>query len=192
MKIILGIPTANRAEAAALYWEAFGQKLGFVLGPKHRALQFITSVLRTDHGICAVDDDGHLLGVVGFKTSKGALVNGSFKDLQSAYGWVGATIRLAMLASLERDIENARFVMDGLFVAPAARNQGVGTALLDAISAEARRRGYAQVRLDVIDSNPRARALYLKEGFKELGTSKLGVLRFAFNFRAATTMVRDV
>ena len=173
MKIILGIPTANRAEAAALYWEAFGQKLGFVLGPKHRALQFITSVLRTDHGICAVDDDGHLLGVVGFKTSKGALVNGSFKDLQSAYGWVGATIRLAMLASLER-------------------NQGVGTALLDAISAEARRRGYAQVRLDVIDSNPRARALYLKEGFKELGTSKLGVLRFAFNFRAATTMVRDV
>jgi len=79
-----------------------------------------------------------------------------------------------------------------LFVAPAARNQGVGTALLDAISAEARRRGYAQVRLDVIDSNPRARALYLKEGFKELGTSKLGVLRFAFNFRAATTMVRDV
>jgi len=192
MKIILGIPTANRAEAAALYWEAFGEKLGFVLGPKHRALKFITSVLRADHGICAVDDDGHLLGVVGFKTSKGALVNGSFKDLQSAYGWVGATIRLAMLASLERDIENARFVMDGLFVAPAARNQGVGTALLDAISAEARRRGYAQVRLDVIDSNPRARALYLKEGFKELGTSKLGVLRFAFNFRAATTMVRDV
>jgi ribosomal protein S18 acetylase RimI-like enzyme len=192
MKIILGIPTANRAEAAALYWEAFGEKLGLVLGPKHRALKFIASVLRADHGICAIDGDGHLLGVVGFKTSKGALVNGSFKDLRNAYGWVGAAARLTMLASLEREIENARFVMDGLFVAPDARNLGVGTALLGAISAEARRRGYAQVRLDVIDSNTRAKALYLKEGFKELGTTKLGLLQFAFNFRAATTMVRDV
>ncbi|MFT6944766.1 MAG: hypothetical protein ACJAUW_001343, partial [Yoonia sp.] len=40
--------------------------------------------------------------------------------------------------------------------------------------------------------NPRAKALYLKEGFKELRTTKLGLLRFAFNFHAATTMVRDV
>jgi ribosomal protein S18 acetylase RimI-like enzyme len=192
MKINLGIPVANRAEAAALYWDAFGEKLGLVLGPKHHALKFITSVLRADHGICAIDDAGYLLGVVGFKTSNGALVNGSFKDLRNAYGWVGAAVRFALLASLEHEIENARFVMDGLFVAPDARNQGVGTALLVAISAEAKRRGYAQVRLDVIDTNPRAKALYLKEGFKELRTTKLGLLRFAFNFHAATTMVRDV
>ena len=141
MKITTGIPEANRAEVAALYWEAFGEKLGFVLGPKYRALIFITSVLRSDHGICAHDERGRLLGVAGFKTSQGALVGGDFKDLRRVYGWVGATIRILLLAVLERDVENERFLMDGIFVAPEARGQGVGTALLDAICEEARVRG---------------------------------------------------
>ena len=192
MKITTGIPEANRAEVAALYWEAFGEKLGFVLGPKYRALIFITSVLRSDHGICAHDERGRLLGVAGFKTSQGALVGGDFKDLRRVYGWVGATIRILLLAVLERDVENERFLMDGIFVAPEARGQGVGTALIDAICEEARVRGYRQVRLDVIDTNPRARALYLHEGFEETGTHHLGLLRHIFGLSASTTMVRDV
>ena len=192
MRITTGIPEANRPEAAALYWEAFGEKLGFVLGPKYRALIFINSVLRADHGISAHDDNGRLLGVAGFKTVHGALVGGDFTDLRRVYGWVGASIRILLLAALERDTENERFLMDGIFVAPEARGQGVGTALLDAVCEEAKRRGYRQVRLDVIDTNPRARALYLHEGFKEETTHHLGLLRHAFGFSASTTMVRDV
>jgi ribosomal protein S18 acetylase RimI-like enzyme len=192
MKITVGIPQANRAEAAALYWEAFGEKLGFTLGPKYRALTFITSVLRGDHGICAHDEHGRLIGVAGFKTAHGALVGGEFTDLRRVYGWVGASIRCLLLAALERDTENERFLMDGIFVAAEARGRGVGTALLDAVCAEAKQRGYRQVRLDVIDTNPRARALYLHEGFEEVATHKLGFLRHAFGFSAATTMVRNV
>lgn len=192
MKIVVGIPRANRAEAASLYWEAFGKKLGFVLGPKDRALEYITAVLRSDHGICAFDDDGRLLGVVGFKTRFGALVGGGFQDMRRTYGWTGATLRSAMLAALERDIENDRFLMDGLFVAREARGKGVGTALLDAISQEAKNRGYAQIRLDVVDTNPRAKALYLQRGFVELKTQRIGLLRHVFGFSAATTMVRNV
>ena len=192
MKITVGIPRGNRDEVAALYWEAFGEKLGFVLGPKYRALSFITSVLRADHGICAHDDNGRLLGVAGFKTSYGALVGGSFRDMRKIYGWIGAAIRVALLETLERDVENERFLMDGLFVAPEARGQGVGTALLDAISDEARRRGYREVRLDVINTNPRAKALYLQEGFRELKVQKIGILRHIFGFSASTAMVRDI
>jgi ribosomal protein S18 acetylase RimI-like enzyme len=191
VKITVGIPAAHKAEVAALYWEAFGKKLGFVMGPRDRALSFITAVLRADHGICAQDDAGRLLGVVGFKTAKGALVGGGFEDLRKVYGWVGASIRTAALAALEQDTENQRFLMDGLFVAPAARNKGVGTALLDAICAEAATRGYAQVRLDVIDTNPRAKALYRKQGFKEVKTTGIGPLRYVFGFNSSTTMVRD-
>ena len=192
MKIVVGIPHKNRDEAAALYWEAFGEKLGFVLGPKYRALMFITSVLRSDHGICAYHENGRLLGIAGFKTVHGALVSGNFTDLRRVYGWVGASIRIMLLAALERDTENERFLMDGLFVAHEARGQGVGTALLDAISDEAKRRGYTQVRLDVDDTNPRAKALYLHEGFVEMKTQKMGLLRHIFGFSASTTMVRDV
>lgn len=192
MKITIGIPEHNREEAAVLYWEAFGEKLGFVMGPKYQALMFVRSVLRPDHGICAHGEDGRLLGIAGFKTVNGALVGGEFHDLRRVYGWVSAAIRITLLAALERDTENERFLMDGLFVAPEARGLGVGTALLDAIADEAKRRGYDQVRLDVVDTNPRAKALYRHVGFKEVRTVKTGMLRYVFGFRAATTMVRDV
>jgi len=192
VKIVVGIPRENRDEAAALYWEAFGEKLYFVLGPKYRALAFVKAVLRHDHGICALDDQGRLLGVAGYKTTQGAMVGGAFHDLRRVYGWVGAGVRILLLAALERDTENDRFLMDGLFVAPEARGQGVGTALLDAVADEARRRGYTEVRLDVVDTNPRAKALYQQQGFKEIKTDKIGVLRFLFGFRSATTMVKQV
>ncbi len=192
MKITVGIPQKDREEAAALYWEAFGEKLGFTMGPKYLALMFVRSVLRPDHGICAHDDDGKLLGIAGFKTSVGALVGGNFTDLRKTYGWTSAAIRACLLSLLERDVENERFLMDGLFVAPEARGLGVGTALLDAIFEEAKRRGYTQVRLDVVDTNPRAKALYRDVGFKEVNTVKIGLLKHIFGFSASTTMVRDV
>ena len=41
MKIVLGVPADMRDQAAALYWEAFGEKLGRVMGPAPRATRFI-------------------------------------------------------------------------------------------------------------------------------------------------------
>jgi len=189
VKIHPTIPAAYCNDAAALYWEAFGAKLGLTLGPKDRALRFITSVLARDHGICAVDDAGALLGVVGFKTVSGALVGGNFQDMRKVYGMLGATWRTAVLATLERDVENECFLMDGLFVAEQARGQGVGTALLDAICAEARKRGYNAVRLDVIDTNTRARSLYDRYGFEVRKTHSIGWLRYIFGFKNVTAMV---
>jgi len=192
MRIVAGFPAADRAKVAALYWGAFGGKLGVVMGPEEMGIAFIDRVLDPSHAISAMDDDGTLLGVAGFKTLKGALVGGDFSDLRAVFGTFGASWRALLISVLERDTENARFLMDGIFVTPDARGRGVGTALLDAICAEARARQYAEVRLDVIDSNPRARALYERTGFVAKGTMQLGPLRHVFGFRSATTMVRAV
>ena len=54
------------------------------------------------------------------------------------------------------------------------------------------RRGYGWVRLDVIDSNWRARALYERQGFLATRTESLGLLRLLFGFSASTTMVRPL
>jgi ribosomal protein S18 acetylase RimI-like enzyme len=185
-----GFDDSERAQVAQMYWVAFGQKLGRVMGPKTRAIAFIKDVLDPTHALCARDTDGTLLGVVGFKTFASALVGSTWRDLARHYGWVGSTWRIGFLALLDRDTENARFLMDGIFVSDGARSQGVGTALLNAICAEAKFRGYREVRLDVIDSNPRARALYDREGFVAGGTHKLGPLKLIFGFDSATTMVR--
>jgi ribosomal protein S18 acetylase RimI-like enzyme len=192
MRLTHGFSRADRSAIAALYWEAFGQKLGRALGPRDRALRFIEEVLSPDHAVCAWDEDGHLLGVAGFKTHQGSLVGGGYGDMAAVYGYWGALWRLMLLALLSRDTENARFLMDGLFVAPEARGRGVGTRLLDAIAEEARARGYCEVRLDVVEENTRARALYERLGYRAVARHSTGILRFVFHFRAATTMVLRV
>lgn len=192
MRIAQGFHDADRAAIAALYWEAFGAKLGRALGPRPRALRFIESVLSPDHAVCAWGEDGRLLGVAGFKTREGSLVGGDFRDMARVYGRWGAIWRLGLLALLSRDTENARFLMDGLAVAPEARGQGVGTRLLDAIAGEARARGYREVRLDVVDENPRARELYERMGYRAVARHSIGPLRLVFRFSAATTMVLRV
>lgn len=191
MKIEHGIRPEHTARAAELYWQAFGAKLGHVMGPEAKGQAYVRRVLDSDHAISAYDATGALLGVAGFKTAKGALVGGTFQDMVSTYGPFSATWRALLITLIERDTENERFLMDGIFVAANARGQGVGTALLDAVIAEGARRGFASVRLDVIDSNPRARALYERYGFKPVKTQRMGILRHIFNFSSATTMVRQ-
>lgn len=192
MMIQQGIRPQDRRRASQLYWQAFGAKLQLPMGPETKALAFVERVLDPQHAICALDAQGNLMGVVGFKTHRGALVGGDFSDLWAIYGLFGAIWRTALLLLLERDTENERFLMDGIFVAPEARGLGVGTALLNAVTDEAAKRGFDKIRLDVIDTNPRARALYEREGFVATKTQSLGLLRHIFGFASATTMIRSV
>jgi ribosomal protein S18 acetylase RimI-like enzyme len=187
-----GLPEDLRTEAAAIYWQAFGGKLGRVLGPDDRAIAFLMRTIQSTHCLIARSADGRLLGIAGFKTAAGAFAGGSFADLHAVYGYGGALWRAGLLHLLERDLDNQRFLLDGICVAREARGQGVGSALLEAICAEAQARGYIAVRLDVIDSNWRAKALYERMGFLPVGTTPIGMLRHVFGFDASTTMVRPV
>ncbi|MBV9092937.1 MAG: ribosomal protein S18-alanine N-acetyltransferase [Streptosporangiaceae bacterium] len=56
-----------------------------------------------------------------------------------------------------------------LAVARSRWAQGIGTALLGAMLGEAARQGCAEVLLEVREDNPRARRLYLRHGFTEVG-----------------------
>jgi ribosomal-protein-alanine N-acetyltransferase len=59
-----------------------------------------------------------------------------------------------------------------LAVDPARWGQGTGTALLTALVDEAGKRGCAEVLLEVREDNPRARQLYLRHGFTEVGVRR--------------------
>jgi ribosomal-protein-alanine N-acetyltransferase len=54
-------------------------------------------------------------------------------------------------------------------VAPRSQGRGLGRELLDALVAEARQRGCAQVFLEVLDGNAPALALYERAGFERMG-----------------------
>jgi ribosomal protein S18 acetylase RimI-like enzyme len=192
VRVLRGLPPALRPAAAALYWEAFGGKLGAVLGPQAKALQFLEQALQPDHAYVAVDTEGALLGLIGFKSPQGSFAGGSFEQMCSVYGHFGAIWRAGLLTLLQQDIENQRFLIDGVCVARAQRGNGIGTALLEALFQEATARRYQSIRLEVIEGNWRARALYERLGFLPVHTEKMGLIRHIFGFAACTTMVRPL
>lgn len=187
--ISAGFTDAERADVAGLYWQAFSAKLGRILGPEARALAFFAQIMRPDHALVARSIQGKVIGLAGFKTAKGALTGGGLRDIAQHYGWLGALWRAPLLALLERDLADDTLLMDGICVDPFARGMGVGTALLHAIKDEARLRGMARVRLNVINTNPRARALYEREGFVAGQVEHIGPLKLLFGFSSATRMV---
>jgi ribosomal protein S18 acetylase RimI-like enzyme len=190
--IFRGLHPQLRPQAARLYWEAFGGKLGRVLGPDARALRFFERVIRGELCFSAVGDGGELIGIAGFKTPSGSFAGGTWADLTEVYGRWGGRWRGSLLWMLGREVDNDRFLIDGICVARAHRGKGVGSQLLGALYREAAERGYGSVRLDVIEDNFRARALYERQGFRAVRTEELGVLRFLFGFAASTTMVRHL
>ena len=187
-----GIRPEHRIRAAQGYWRAFSRKLRYPLGPEVKAVSFIERCLDPSHAISAVSDTGGFLGVAGFKTQDGALVGGGFKDLTQTYGVVSATFRALMIAVLERECAEKTLLMDGIFVEPDARGQGVGKALLHSVEERAVSLGLEWIRLDVVDTNPRARALYDRQGYREKSVRSLGPLAGVFGFSHATEMTKSV
>lgn len=190
--IFSGLEPHLRPQAARLYWEAFGGKLAPVLGPEPRALAFLERVIRTDLCLAALDGSGALIGLAGYKTPSGSFAGGAWSDLAAIYGHWGGWWRGRLLWLLNREVDNDRFLVDGICVARQHRGKGIGSLLLAALCDEATARGYRSIRLDVIDENWRARALYERLGFMATRTEKLGLLRHLFGFAASTTMVRPL
>lgn len=184
-----GFTDAERPTVARLYWNAFAAKLGRILGPDEKALAFFAHLMTPGFAITARNGSGTVIGVAGFKTAQGALTDGNMRDVAQHYGWLGALWKGPLLSLLERDLVPDTLLMDGICVDASARGLGVGTALLHAVKSEAVARNLTHVRLDVININPRARALYTREGFVAGTPEHLGPLRLLFGFSTATPMI---
>ncbi len=187
-----GLTAGQRREAASLYWRAFGAKLGRVMGPEAKALAFIERVIDPAHVIAAVDAQGHVLGVIGFRTPQGAFVGGDRGDLRAVYGRFGALWRGFALQALAQDLAQGTLHVDGFAVTEPMRGRGLGEALIEALCAEAQARGYRAVRLDVVDENLRAKALYDRLGFAVIGRADRWLTAAIFGYRTAVAMERPL
>lgn len=186
-----GVPGDSEGRVAALYWEAFGRKLGPALDPPDKGRAFIAALLQHDRGVVALHG-GQVVAVAGYRLDGRALTGGGVKDVLSAYGPLRGLPRLALLALFERTPAPGELVMDGIAVDAAHRGRGIGSLLLRQIAAIAAESGCRRIRLDVIDDNPRARALYERHGFTAVHTEQTPYLRRLLGFGAVTTMHRPV
>lgn len=188
IEISPGIPAGETGAVAALYWEAFGPKLSPALGDRDAGIRYLETQLSAERVICA-HRAGRVVGVLGFYGAGSGAVGFSYRELARQYSPASAPWRTLLLAVLGRRPKPGELLLDGLSVAAEARGHGIGSRLLAAAMAEAARQGKSAVRLSVVDSNPRARALYARMGFVPAETVSLGVFGRLFGFQRATDMV---
>nr|BEK64560.1 GNAT family N-acetyltransferase [Kitasatospora purpeofusca] len=186
-----GLPAGTEQRAAELYWEAFGRKLGPALDPADKAVPFIAAHLNADRAVCALID-GRLVGLAGYRLGGRGLTGGTAGAVLRAYGHLRGLHRVLLLTLFERRPGAGQLLMDGIAVGPDLRGRGVGSLLIEEVAAVAAEQGFREIRLDVIDTNPRARALYERRGFTAVRTEETPYLRRLLGFGAVTTMRRPV
>jgi ribosomal protein S18 acetylase RimI-like enzyme len=128
-------------------------------------------------GLCAVSRGGEMLGWAVGSPHPDALN----ARLRRPLGWfAGQMLRLAftrprvflqlvssvLSSSSQMETEPSAIELTYIGVAPSARGQGVGKALLAAFTNASRISGYRRIVLSVETDNPEAVALYTKTGFK--------------------------
>lgn len=188
----VGVPESQRSIAAQLYEQAFGAKLAVGIPNDARRLQVQEASLQMQFGIAALHGE-RLVGLAGFHTADGSLTGGmSTRMLFKRLGLLRGIRAVAIFALYKREQKSAELLMDGIVVDADYRGQRIGSTLLDMVKQYARENGYSHVRLDVIDTNPDARRLYLRHGFVATKTETFGYLRWLLGFGAATTMVFTV
>jgi len=181
-----------RQEVTAIYDEAFGQKM-FLAVPSHKERQtLLAQSFKPEYSFVALYDN-KVVGVAGFKTNEGAFTDGiNYADLIKSLGMLAGNWAALIFTLYERELSHGELILDGIAVHPEYRGKGVGTALLENIVSFATKSNYKTVRLDVIDSNIKARKLYEREGFKHVNTEHFPYLRWLLGFGSSTTLVRDI
>lgn len=189
--VTLGLPAEHRAKAAELYYVAFRQKLYPIFRDEVRARAVLQEGLNGAYAFTAIQD-GALVGIAGFKDPSGSLLDIKPAMMTRAFGFLGGWVRILFLLQFIRGLEANTLLMDGIVVDAAARGQGIGSLLLDAVMTYATQQGYHHVRLDVVDTNPRARQLYERKGFVPTKSHHYPFLRHVFGFSGVTTMLKPL
>ena len=190
-----GLPERLRDRAAEILDEAFAEKLSPVIPDRDRRLAFLARTIRARNCITARDGED-LLGLVCLNAPHGefegevldtsALGIGGWRSMLGTLGAIRAALMLHTFYSHKAKPDEV--YIDFIAVAAAARGRGVGSRLLAEARGAAGRSGLGFVRLDVVDTNPRAQALYEREGYRVVREERLGFLGRFTGFSVAYTM----
>ena len=192
LALVAGIPEERREAAAEVFWAGFRGKTHRVMGDDDRAKQFFATALTDEGTVLAVDRaSGHVLGLMASTDRQHKAMANEWECGKAAYGALQAFWRLTLLSTVQHKPRPGELYVEFLAVAPQARGRGVGGVLLEYARQLAGVRGLDRVTLDVVDSNPRAKALYERSGFTTFSMRRMVPgSQWLFGFKSYDMMVR--
>ena len=187
------LPDKFRDSAVDLYLDALGDYLMPILGNDNRAHKILVENLDTNRCIAAICNQ-KLVGILGIQTNKGSFLNPTLKAMIETYGILGGIFRMCGLALLHYSTGPDEFYVDGVIVADEMRSKGIGSRLFGILERTALKKRIQRISLGVVDTNPRAKALYKRLRFIE--TRKIPLWPFTrifrFPFASVTMMTKTI
>ena len=190
--IKIGLPENYYSEAAIVYTEAFYEKTQKLFGSQEKMKSLLLKSLNPELAIAAFVNN-RLVGLAGMAFNDRHFITPSLSVFIEEFGFFSGLLKYLGYQLLAlRPYDRGQLLLDGIAVAPTMRGRGVGTLLIEAIGNYAKQNSLNSVCLEVVDTNPKARKLYERLGFKETKINRYPFLKNIMGIEAISTMVKQV
>ena len=167
-----GISSNHRIPIAKIFFESFEGILGQIMGNSRKATKLISKLIREERILAALNGT-RVVGFAGLNYQGKRFMKFNFTEIARVYGL--ATIRVLLFFLIDLFDKNLphQLHLEVLAVEKSQRSQGTGTKLLLSTIDFARKKGFKQIRLQVKNTNPKAKKLYENIGFKTANDRKI-------------------
>ena len=194
IEIVRELTPAQRRQAARICFDAFAAKFRvFMLfeDDPQKGAAALCDCLNFEACFFALQG-GKAVGLIGLDHGKTRFKHFSMRNLKRHYGLFGACWRVIFDKLYIHRIRPDELHIDSIAVSSDARGKGVGSLLIDAAFSHGCALGLKKATLEVVDTNPRAQALYERIGFAVTKTKRYGFLTRSAGFEAAAHMAKPL
>ena len=175
------------AQALEIYYNAFEQKIRPLLKPKEKAICIYSYAIHPNRVYYALKN-GKTAGIIGLQYDDLDFLSYRFDFIKRQYSFFRSLYLYIILNIMKMKLEEYTIRIDSIAVDDQCRGQGIGKILIDKVIEIAKNRGFKEIILEVVNTNPRAKKLYEKMGFKEKKHIKFYFLTRSFGFTSAYVM----
>ena len=187
-----GLHERHRQQAGLIYYEAFRRKLQPLVGKPVETTQVLAAGLNLGMTLGALVD-GELRGLAGLHHGGGIFSHVYRRDalarlgpVRGVYAWAALNLFAAGDHCPAGELRIAALAVD------AAARPGAGFAPAGSGFRESPPRRLPAVRLEVVDTNPRARQLYERLGFRAISAHHYPFIGAWLGFSGDQVMVREL
>ena len=180
------------AQVAKLLCEAFADKKRALKVVPEIAVRLVEGAV--DRRSCLVAlEAGKLVGVAGLTTNSKRFLYFHLRSIREHFGPLRSLGLYIVTNSISwKKPAVKELLIESLAVVDSERRRGIGTALLAAVEAFARKDRFCSLSLEVVDTNESARRLYEKVGFATTKTRHYGRLTKRAGFTASIRMMKVI
>jgi len=166
-------------QAVDIYYFAFQRKIRALIKGKEKAVAIYGQAINPDRGIFALSDD-KVVGVIGLHYHNKNFMEIKYKNVREHFNPIQGYFIYFINKIMYPKIEQGVLRIDAIAVDEKLRGHGIGSLLIKKVFEFAKEKGFKEIILEVVDTNPRAKKLYEILGFKEKK-----IVNYFFTKRAA-------